>query len=266
MAAKRINVYLICGGKYHDIDFARLELLKLLAEHSQMRVRVAENYSDRDAIAAADCLITYTCDIVPSEAEQETLRAFLQGGKRWFALHGTNSILRFLSMDPLMVGAPREAPLLMEMLGSQFIAHPPVGRFRVDVSDSEHPLVQGIEPFETEDELYLSEYHGENHSLLHCHYQGEAEGFQEHTWNSADPHLVFYLHPYDAGEVLYLTLGHCRGTYDMLPLMEAYPQVERCSWELPVYYELLRRGIGWAAEISPASPPASPPANPDTAN
>ena len=28
----RIDVYLVAGGKYHNIDYARLELLKLMAE------------------------------------------------------------------------------------------------------------------------------------------------------------------------------------------------------------------------------------------
>ena len=46
--------------------------------------------------------------------------------------------------------------------------------------------------------------------------------------------------------VLYLTLGHCRGHYDMQPMIEYYPQVERCAWNLPVFYDLLRRGIAWA--------------------
>ncbi len=30
--SRRIRCVLIAGGKYHDIDFARLELLKLLAK------------------------------------------------------------------------------------------------------------------------------------------------------------------------------------------------------------------------------------------
>ena len=47
------------------------------------------------------------------------------------------------------------------------------------------------------------------------------------------------------GEVLYLTLGHCRGHYDMRSLMDYYPQVERGSWELPVFHELLHRGLNW---------------------
>ena len=31
----------------------------------------------------------------------------------------------------------------------------------------------------------------------------------------------------------------------MQPYIEEYPHVERCSWESPVYYELLARGIRW---------------------
>src|SRR4030095_12948581 len=58
--------------------------------------------------------------------------------------------------------------------------------------------------------------------------------------------IVMYLHAEGRGEVLYLTLGHCRGPYDMRPLIDVYPRTERCAWESPVYYELLRRGIRWA--------------------
>ena len=35
----RVDVYLICNAKYHDTNFARLELLKLLAEHEDVYVR-----------------------------------------------------------------------------------------------------------------------------------------------------------------------------------------------------------------------------------
>jgi type 1 glutamine amidotransferase len=51
------------------------------------------------------------------------------------------------------------------------------------------------------------------------------------------------------GEVLYYTLGHARGRYDMQPLMDEYPTVERGSWKQPVHYEILRRGIRWAARL-----------------
>ena len=49
---------------------ARLELLKLMSKNETLRVRVAENYHDVDAISAADFLVTYTCNLVPTVEEQ----------------------------------------------------------------------------------------------------------------------------------------------------------------------------------------------------
>lgn len=56
--AGRINCVLVTGGVWHDIDFARLELLKLLAEDDRIRVRVFEDYENMDAINNADMLIS----------------------------------------------------------------------------------------------------------------------------------------------------------------------------------------------------------------
>ncbi len=240
---KRIDCVLIAGGKYHDIDFARLELLKLLAEDERVRVRVFEDYSNLQAITAADFLVTYTCDVTPSLPEQEALRAYVEGGGRWCALHGTNSILRFLQNG--LVDSPRWAPHFMQTLGSMFIAHPPIAPYRVTVADPDHPLVKGVEPFDATDELYLSEYYGKLHVLLETEFGGEANGFVESSWPQAK-HPVFYLHPVGEGAVLYLTLGHCRGHYDMQPMIDYYPAPEKGSWDLPVFYELLRRGLAWA--------------------
>lgn len=240
---RRVNCVLVAGGKYHDIDFARLEILKLLAEDDRVRVRVFEDYANLAAIEAADILVTYTCDVTPSLVQQEALRAWLERGGRWYALHGTNSILRFLSNG--LVDSPRWAPHLMQTLGSMFIAHPPIAPYRVTVAAPDHPLVAGVEPFDAEDELYLSEYYGELEVLLETEFEGEAAGFVESRWQKAK-HPVFYIHPVGEGAVLYLTLGHCRGHYDMQPMIDFYPQPERGSWALPVFYDLLRRGLAWA--------------------
>lgn len=240
---RRIDCVLIAGGKYHDIDFARLELLKLLAEDERVRVRVFEDYENLAALQAADMLVSYTCDVVPSLAAQEALRRWVENGGRWYALHGTNSILRLLANGQW--DAPRWAPLHVQTLGSQFIAHPPIAPYRVTVADRAHPLVQDIEPFETNDELYLMETHGKLHVLLHTQFAGEGTGFVEHEWHRAADHPVFYIHSVGRGAVLYLTLGHCRGHYDLQPLLEWWPAVDRCAWDLPVFYTLLRRGLDW---------------------
>jgi type 1 glutamine amidotransferase len=238
----RINCVLICGGVWHDMDFARLELLKLLAEDERVRTRVFEDYETIDALASADILITYTCDVTPSLKAQETLRDWLAMGGRWYALHGTNSVLRLL--DNGLWDAPRWAPLLMDMLGSQFLSHPAIEPYLVTVADPGHPLVHGIEPFESTDELYHMETHGDLHVLLETECTEPGTGFVE-AEDAPGKHPVFYLKGHGQGAVLYLTLGHCRGHYDLQPMLDWWPTVDRCAWDLPVFYDLLRRGISW---------------------
>ena len=247
----RIDVTLVAGGMYHDIDHARLELLKLLGEHDEFRVRVQPDYEDADAIAAGSILVSYTCNVRPSEAAQATIRAWVEGGGRWIALHGTNSALDIGT--PNGVDTPRVFPIWADTLGSQFIAHPPIMPYTVGVTSPDHWLVEGIEPFDTDDELYLCEHADRDalEPLLHTTWSGDARGFVEHDWTAAegaDPaqHLVMYLRPLGEGVVLYNTLGHCRGHYDMAPVVDYYPKIERGSWEVPAYYELLRRSIRWA--------------------
>jgi type 1 glutamine amidotransferase len=239
----RINAVLIAGGRFHDIDFARLELLKLLAEDECVRVRVFEDYGNLAAIKAADILITYTCDVTPGLEAQEALRSWVEAGGRWYALHGTNSILRFL--DGGRVDSPDWAPHFMETLGAMFIAHPPIAPYRVEIAEPDHPLVQGIEPFDATDELYLMDIRAELQVLLDTRFAGKAEdGFVRDDWPEAR-HPVFFIRKIGQGAVLYLTLGHCRGHYDMQPFLDFWPSVDRCAWDKPVFYELLRRGLAW---------------------
>lgn len=245
MADRIIDVYMVAAGMYHDIDYARVELLKLLAEHPNVRTKVATDYHDLEAIDASDFLISYTCNLVPTEDEQIALREYVTSGKRWIGLHGTNSILEFVEGG---VDTPETAPVLMETLGSQFKAHPPIQPFKVELADPEHELVKGISEFETDDELYLCRFHGDVHVLLQTHFTGEATGFLEAQWDDDEPRPMYYIHKVGNGEVLYNCLGHCRGHYDMRPVMDFYPTIERGSWEKPEYYELLRRAIKYCVD------------------
>lgn len=248
--AERVDAYLVAGGRYHDIDFARLELLKLMAEHEHVRVKVAADYEDTGSIADTSLLISYTCDVRPSEAAQTAIRSWVENGGRWLALHGTNSALDLPRSNG--VEAPRCFPSWAETLGSQFVAHPPIQPYAVEVTDPSHWLVAGLQTFTTDDELYLCEFHDRAslHPLLHTRWSGDAKGFAEHDWSletaGMDEHLVMYLRELGQGAILYNTLGHCRGHYDMKPVVPFYPKIERGSWEQPQYYELLRRSIRWA--------------------
>ena len=242
-----IDAYLVCGGRYHDIDFARLQLLTLLGENERIRTRVAKDYRDVASIEECAFLVTYTVDVLPDDATSARLRAYVESGHRWLALHGTNSVLRYAKGRGWE--APRDARLHMETVGSQFVAHPPIAPYRVEVTRHDHPLVACVGAFDDDDELYLSELHPPLETLLHARWTGTTPGFVEADWTRDEPRPVMYLKRHGDGEVLYLTLGHARGRYDMRPLMEEYPRVERGSWKVPVFTELLRRSIRWAARL-----------------
>lgn len=238
----RIDAHFVAVGKYHDIDFARLEVLKLLAEHPRIRTTVACDYADIERLNQCSMLITYTCDFMPSEEEAVAIKAWLDNGGKWLALHGTNSILKFTDDG---VDAPNDRPDVMEMLGTQFKAHPPIGPFNVEVVNKDHELTRGIDDFVIEDELYLTNTTADIDTLMVTRFEGKAEGFVEEDWpETVVP--ILYTRDIGKGRIVYNILGHCRGHYDLPGMQDFYPVPERCSWNYPVYYDLLRRGIAWA--------------------
>jgi type 1 glutamine amidotransferase len=250
----RIDVALVVGGKWHDFDFARYELLGELAHDERIRVRVASDFEDA-ALLSARALVSYTCDVRPSHGAQTAWHRWVRNGGRWLALHGTNAAIdppTRLGRDPFVT--PRAFPVWARTLGSQFLSHPAMAPYRVTVSPgaSDDPLVAGIGDFDAgEDELYLCEYHGELVPLLETRFTGDSgvPGFAEHEWPDDAPRLVLYRRPLDAGEVVYFTLGHCRSRWDLVdpPFDGApYPRTERGSWTVPQYREILRRALAWA--------------------
>lgn len=239
----RIDAHFVAAGKYHDIDFARLEILKLLMEHPQIRTTVACDYSNTERLEQCRFLITYCCDLMPTKTQMTKIRKWIKAGGKWIALHGTNSILKLAGKNG--VETPDERPDVMETLGTQFKAHPPIGTFQVKVASPDHPLVQGLEDFEIEDELYLSRPRAEIDVLLKTEFEGTAEGFEAAEWSDKNV-PVLYIRELGSGAVLYNTLGHCRGHYDLPEIRPFNVKPDLCSWAYPIHYEILRRCVLWA--------------------
>lgn len=247
--AGRLDAVVICGGQWHDFDYARLQILTLLADHETVRTRVFDDYEGASpAIGGADLLITYTCNRIPDEAAQGALTEFLARGGRWLALHATNS-----AIEPTPPGSPsryitpRTMGVLPQLVGSQFLGHPPIAPYRVEFTDPDHPLVAGVEPFDAVDELYVSELFEPIEVLAHTRFVGESTGFAEGHTTSDDPLPVLYLKKHGAGTVCYFTLGHCRGRFDVQDLgIDDLGRVDRGSWEVPEYRTILGRCVEWA--------------------
>lgn len=236
---------LVCSGQWHDFDHARLELLGELARHEHVRTRVFEDYSCVDALARADLLITYTCNVRPDEAQQDALAGFVARGGRWLALHGTSSAIDPPDATASVFRTPRVLGRFAELLGNQFLAHPPIAPYTVEVTAPDDPLVRGIAPFEVRDELYVMELHPPLDVLLHARFTGLCRGFDEGDVTDDEPRPVLYR----KGDVVFCTLGHCRGRYDVQDLGKDDLGVRDLgSWTVPEFRTILSRCVDWAVE------------------
>lgn len=221
---------LITGSpaRNHDFDFAHIRLGEALYAAGDIRTDAWNNYDGAEAIENGDLMVSYTSQVPVGDEECAAIRRFLERGGRWFAVHASNSV--------------RDNQHLPGILGSKFITHPPYRRYPVMISEPGEPLLKGIEPFEVDDELYVIEQHGDIEVLLQTEWGGEAGGRQiEHGVRP-----LMYRHNVGEGGVLYLALGHCNRPFDT-PRPDSVQPDRRGPWEMPVYKELIRRGVAWAA-------------------
>lgn len=238
-------VSLIVGGDYHDIDYVRHNLLGRLLERPHLRTRVFATYDDIESICSADYIVSYTCNVVPKAGHVPPLEAFVENGGRWLALHGTNSLLAL--NENRRWHTPAGAESFFKLLGSQFAAHPQIAPYKICVKNSLHKVTEGLDDFVVEggDELYYMHVHGDINVLMEAETQGSARGFEEREWEPGVRHPVLYEKMIGKGGILYFTLGHRRGHWDMEPLMDYYENEEHGAWELPMFIEILRRSINW---------------------
>jgi uncharacterized protein len=107
--------------------------------------------------------------------------------------------------------------------------HDPHGKFMVEIADKNHPITQGLEPFETLDELYTCLM---GDAPIHVVAKATSKV------DKKDYPMAFVL-DYGKGRVFHTVLGHDARAYTNSPGVG----------------ELMRRGCAWAAGL-PAVPPA----------
>jgi type 1 glutamine amidotransferase len=243
----RTEVALVVGGRWHDFDFARWQLLGLLDVHDSVRCTVHDDFADAERLALADAVVAYTCDVRPPADQVRPLRESLDSGGRLLALHATNS-----AIDAPAPGAPRvfrtpdAMPEFTALLGNRFLAHPRIAPYTIDPVRPDHPLVAGVGSFVTTDEIYVSELAPDLDVLMDVEYTGPMAGFEvDHT--DVTRHPVLFTRAQGAGAVTYLTLGHCRGRFDVADQgVDDLGVVDRVAWDSPGYREVLRRCVAWA--------------------
>ena len=101
--------------------------------------------------------MTYVAGPYLNDEQNQAVRQWLEGGGRWLALHGTSG------GKAVRVGETGSARKMVksshhDTLGSFFLNHPPLRKFRVDVANRQHVVTKDLPmSFEVIDELYLIE-------------------------------------------------------------------------------------------------------------
>lgn len=251
----RPQVELVVGGENHDMNRVRRNLLDLLGEHPLLRTRCVADYGDGSALADTDFLISYTNNVFPDAAALAALRAFLDRGGRWLAIHGASAYTCFKPPEvelsgirlPGLTDTPDKVPEFMDLLGVRFVSHLAQQPYMVELGPDAHPVVAGIAPFQVVDEPYILELRAPCEVLLASHYTGDAPGYVEGPWLEDDLRPQLVRRVVGAGEVMYLAPGHACGPYDLRPFIDSIPD-QPGPWVSEAYIGLVRRLIAWGLE------------------
>ena len=239
----------------HDHDHARLRLLTLLAEQD-VQTSVANDFADVEKwLPVSRLLITYTAGPYPDAAQCGAMRAWMEDGGHWLALHGTSG-----GRAQKVEGVRQRRTVKTEhhaLLGSYFLIHPPLCKFRVDVRDSDHPLTRGLGgSFEVEDEPYFIELQdpGSTKILLTADYGPHVVSPSLASLYASDTSLqpdgktrvLGYTRETGKGGVTYFALGHCHNPASREGRAEADAEPTfRGSWDTDAFTTLLRNAIAW---------------------
>jgi uncharacterized protein len=256
------HAHLITGGfppgssAGHDHDYARLRLLGLLAEQD-VQTSVANDFADVEKwLPISRLLITYVAGPYPDAAQSRAIQQWMEAGGHWLGLHGTSG-----GKAERVEGVRQRRTVKTEhhaVLGSYFLTHPPLCKFRVDVSDTANALTKGVgASFEVEDEPYFIElqHPASTRILLTAEYGPSAVSPSIGTVYPSDTSLrpdgktrvLGYTRDVGKGGVTYFALGHCHNPASRAgrPNDDGTPAIFHGAWESNGFTTLLRNGIAW---------------------
>lgn len=267
------RVHLIAGGfppgkpAGHDHDYARLQILDVLQGHEHVHTTVAGDFTDIEKwLPECRFLITYVAGPFADDEQDRVIREWLEAGGRWLALHGSSG--GKAARDPNDPSRRRMVKSSYhQTLGGFFINHPPVRKFRVDVADPSHALVQGLpSSWETIDEPYMIELQEppQCHILLTSELgpdttpPGRGFAYDEDTALMPDgkTRAIGFVRQMGKGATAYFTLGHChtpttntqRSVDESVAPGGVTPLLLRGSWETDAFRQLLANAIAWGLE------------------
>jgi len=146
------NVLIVTGIDHpaHNWRQTAPVLAEVLGKDTRLKVRMVEDphFLDSSALHRYDVVVLHFMPWqkpTPGPKARANLREFVRGGRGLFIIH-------------FGCGAFQDWPEFRDLAGRVWDpkarAHDPGGPFRVNITDVHHPSTQGLNSFETDDELY----------------------------------------------------------------------------------------------------------------
>jgi type 1 glutamine amidotransferase len=218
----RARIVLVTGIDYpgHHWKVTAPVLANQLRQDPRLQVSVVEDpeFLGQAALHNFDAVVMHWMNWEkpsPGPAVRENLRRFVEGGKGMVLVH-------------FACGAFQDWPEFRNLAGRVYDPklppHDPRGPFAVEITKASHPVTKGLEPFETDDELYTC-LAGDRPILVLATARSKVTGKDE---------PMAFTFPCAQGRVFHSPLGH---------------DVKALS--VPAVGELFRRGTAWAAGLPP---------------
>ena len=207
---------LFLGDQGHHQPMRRfLELQPTLLERG-IELTYTQRLADlnKETLGQYDVLVLYANIDRIEQQQADALMAYVESGGGFVPLHCATFCFR-------------NVPEMVALMGAQFQRHG-TGVFRTTSADSEHPIMQGFEGFESWDETYVHHLHNEKNRTV-LEYRVDDEGKEPWTWVRSQ----------GKGRVFYTAWGH-----------------DQRTWTHPGFQNLVERGIRWAAGKDLAEVPA----------
>lgn len=195
--------------KYHPFAGVDREIEQILANDLQVYSSEDHGLLNKETLSDYKLVISYTefsDDKLPAE-QSSALLSYVANGGGLLVVHNGISLQRNQELG--------------SMLGGYFTHHPEYTTLQISVPAQEHPIMQGIEAFEIDDEPYYFEMLPHFETTVLAEYPHEG-AMRQAAW----------CHEYGLGRVVYLMPGHHLPSFSVEP-----------------FRQMIRQGALWAAEL-----------------
>ncbi|MBE9583149.1 ThuA domain-containing protein [Mucilaginibacter sp. JRF] len=175
-------------SKHHD-SYKYAPMLASAVFKSGINITYTDELSDLNTenLAKYDALVIYANYDTIGKAEENALRAFVEGGKGLVPLHCASYCFR-------------NSDWYVKAVGGQFKTHT-TGKFPAVIVDSKHPVMKDISAFETWDETYVHDKINPDKTVLTERVEGDHH--EPYTW----------VRQQGSGRVFYTAYGHNDSTW-----------------------------------------------------